>query len=59
VSILCPSVMNRCGLWWILCNGLPCNWLILLLCQISIETTDQKVGSSNLLGRTRNSRTWL
>jgi hypothetical protein len=54
VSILCPSVMNRYGLLWIFCNGLSSKWLILLFALYNLQTTDQKVWSSNLSGRTRN-----
>jgi hypothetical protein len=35
-------------------NGLSSKWLILWFNAYHLETTDQKVGSSNLSGRTRN-----
>jgi hypothetical protein len=35
-------------------NGLSSNWLLLFVVLHNLETTDQKVGSSNLLRRTRS-----
>ncbi len=46
--------MDCCGLCWFFDNVLSSKSLLLFVVLHNFETTDQKVGSSNLLGRTRN-----
>ncbi len=52
-GLLRDSVMLRCALWCSLQRERSAKWLILLRSFLSSRPTDQKVGSSNLSGRTK------